>query len=79
MRVVVTGACGVAGQVVCRDLVAAGYEVRLADIAPPAREDRGLEDFVRCDTRTPGDVRRAVEDMDAVIHLAAWHSGISRR
>jgi len=75
MRVVVTGACGVAGQVVCRDLVAAGYEVRLADIAPPPREDHDLGDFVRCDTRTPGDARRAVENMDAVIHLAAWHSG----
>jgi len=75
MRVVVTGACGVAGQVVCRDLVAAGYKVRLADIAPPAPEDRGLGDFVRCDTRTPGDARRAVAGMDAVIHLAAWHSG----
>jgi len=75
MKVVVTGAAGVAGQVVCRDLVAAGYTVRLADVIPPAREDCGLGDFVRCDTRTPDDARRAVAGMDAVVHLAAWHSG----
>jgi len=30
-------------------------------------------EFVRCDTRTPSDVRRAVAGMDAVVHLAAWH------
>ncbi len=29
---------------------------------------------MRCDTRTPTDVQRAVEGADAVVHLAAWHS-----
>ncbi len=29
---------------------------------------------MRCDTRTPTDVQRAIEGADAVIHLAAWHS-----
>jgi len=74
MKVVVTGAAGVAGQAVCRDLVSAGYAVRLADVVPPAPEDRDVGEFVHCDTRTPDDARRAVADMDAVVHLAAWHS-----
>ncbi len=75
VTVLVTGAAGVAGQVVCRDLVAAGYAVRMADVVLPTREDRDVGNVVRCDTRTPDDVRRAVEGVDAVVHLAAWHSG----
>ncbi len=72
MRVLVTGASGNAGQVVCRELQAAGVQLRMADVTPPGI---GLEqaEFVRCDTRTESDARRAVEGMDAVIHLAAWH------
>ncbi len=75
VTVLVTGAAGVAGQVVCRDLVAAGYAVRMADVVLPTREDRDVGNVVRCDTRTPDDVRRAVEGVDAVVHLAARHSG----
>jgi len=75
VTVLVTGVAGVAGQVVCRDLVAAGYAVRMADVVLPTREDRDVGNVVRCDTRTPDDVRRAVEGVDAVVHLAAWHSG----
>ena len=73
MKVLVTGACGNAGQAVCRALAATGASVRMADMTPPAREDANLGEFVRCDTRTPDDVRRAAAGMDGVIHLAAWH------
>lgn len=74
MRVLVTGAAGVAGQAVCRLLLEEGRAemVRGADVFPPREPIPGLE-FVRCDTRTPGDVRRAAQNCDAVIHLAAWH------
>lgn len=73
MRVVVTGASGIAGQAVCRELIAGGkWEVRGADVMPPREKIEGLE-FVRCDTRTPDDALRAVAGCDAVIHLAAWH------
>ena len=68
-----TGATGIAGQATCRALRAAGHTVRMADIGAPRPEDAGLGEFVRCDTRTPDDARRAVEGVDAVIHLAAWH------
>ncbi|RYG88123.1 MAG: NAD(P)-dependent oxidoreductase, partial [Alphaproteobacteria bacterium] len=76
MRVLVTGAAGVAGQAVCRQLLAdtsgAIESVRGADVAPPREKIEGL-DFVRCDTRTVEDVRHAVTGCDAVVHLAAWH------
>lgn len=71
--VLVTGASGVGGQEVCRQLAEKGYVVRLADIIAPPRELRSLGEFIRCDTRTPDDARGAVAGMDAVIHLAAWH------
>jgi nucleoside-diphosphate-sugar epimerase len=73
MKVLVTGAAGVAGQVVCRLLAEAGDSVRMADVTAPRETVAGAE-FVRCDTRTPDDVRHAVTGMDAVVHLAAWHS-----
>ncbi len=73
MKVLVTGACGNAGQAVCRALAATGATVRMADMIPPAKEDAKIGEFVRCDTRTPDDVRHAVAGMDGVIHLAAWH------
>lgn len=73
MKVLVTGAAGNAGQVVCRALAATGVDVRMADTMAPPAENAKLGEFVRCDTRTPDDVRRAVAGTDAVIHLAAWH------
>lgn len=73
MKVLVTGAAGNAGQVVCRSLVEEGFDVRRCDIAPPASDDLAHVEFMRVDTRTDADVRRAVEGCDAVIHLAAWH------
>ena len=75
MRVLVTGASGIAGQLVCRLLRAEGHAVRRADVAPPPNDDLGALEFVRCDTRTPTDVLRAVRGCEAVVHLAAWHSG----
>jgi nucleoside-diphosphate-sugar epimerase len=73
MNVLVTGASGNGGQAVCRQLAAEGYRIRMADVALPPQTFEGAE-FVRCDTRTPDDARHAVEGMEGVIHLAAWHS-----
>lgn len=73
MKVLVTGASGNAGQAVCRLLVSEGFDVRRADVAPPANDDLAGVEFVRCDTRTDGDVRSAVAGCGAIIHLAAWH------
>ena len=46
--------------------------VRGADMAGSPQSGSNWE-FVRCDTSTPDDARRAVAGCDAVIHLAAWH------
>lgn len=73
-KVLVTGAAGNAGQAVCRALARAGFTVRGADVAAPPPGQDAPEEFMRCDTRTPADCRRAVEGVEAVIHLAAWHS-----
>jgi nucleoside-diphosphate-sugar epimerase len=73
-RVLVTGASGNAGRLVCRLAHEAGFEVRRADIAPLPDDDLPDVEWIRCDTRTPADVYRAVEGCDAVVHLAAWHS-----
>jgi nucleoside-diphosphate-sugar epimerase len=73
--VLITGASGVAGRETARLLHAAGHRVRRADVAPsPDPADAAIGEFVRCDTRTPGDAIAAVEGVDAVVHLAAWHN-----
>jgi nucleoside-diphosphate-sugar epimerase len=73
MKVLVTGAAGNGGQCICQALVEEGYDIRMADVVPPSSADLQQYEFIRCDIRTPTDVRRAVEGVDAVIHLAAWH------
>ncbi|MBC8139071.1 MAG: NAD(P)-dependent oxidoreductase [Fibrella sp.] len=73
MKVLVTGAAGNAGQAICAALVGSGQEIRMADVVLPPRECLERGEFIRYDTRTPEDARRAVDGMDAVIHLAAWH------
>ncbi|QHW34287.1 NAD(P)-dependent oxidoreductase [Paenibacillus rhizovicinus] len=72
-KILVTGASGNGGQAVSRALLQAGFEVRMADVFPVAAADLREAEFIRCDTRTAADVRRAVEGVDGVVHLAAWH------
>lgn len=72
--VTITGAGGNAGQAIARAAVAAGFDVRLADMVVPPPDVLALGEFIRCDTRTVTDVQAAVQGADAVIHLAAWHS-----
>lgn len=74
-RILVTGAAGIGGQEVCRQLADCGFAVKMADVIPPPPEVRSLGEFVRCDTRTPDDARHAVEGVAGIIHLAAWHCG----
>ncbi len=73
-KVLITGAGGNAGQAVSRVVAGAGFAVRMADVIAPAPDVADIGEFVRCDTRTPADVRSAVQGMDAVVHLAAWHN-----
>lgn len=73
MKVLVTGASGNAGRAICKVLAETGATIRMADVAPPSADCLKLGEFMRYDSQTPQDSQKAVEGMDAVIHLAAWH------
>ncbi len=75
MRVLVTGAGGVAGAAVVTALRIRGdVTLRLADLSVPA-EHSPHDEWQRCDLRSASDADAAVRGCDAVIHLAAWHCG----
>jgi nucleoside-diphosphate-sugar epimerase len=74
MKVLVTGASGNGGQAISQKLKEAGFTVRMADVMPPAGGIAKSDEFMRCDMRSPGDIQTAVKGVDAVVHLAAWHS-----
>ncbi len=85
MRVLVTGGAGFIGSHVVDRLVDRGHEVIVLDNLDPQVHGEGAEEpeniavhvasgaveFVRGDVREPGDVRKALDGVDAVAHLAA--------
>lgn len=76
MKILVTGANGFLGSHVVAGLLNNGHEVN-ALVRPasrlPAWSDRIK--VYRADLRAPGELSEALQDMDAVIHLAAATSG----
>jgi uronate dehydrogenase len=72
MRVLITGAAGYVGRRLSRGLEA-DHDLRLADLSVPEGDAR----WVRLDVTRPGDVEAAMQDIDAVIHLAvaSGHEG----
>ena len=71
MRVLITGATGHFGPVVCRAFLRDGVEVR---VLLHRRKIKGLGTAVETmwgDITQPDSVKRAVEGVDAVVHLAA--------
>lgn len=80
MRVLVTGGAGFVGSHTVDLLLAQGYTVRILDsLAPPVHEDGVIPSYVPADAEfLRGDVRDAemwkiaLQDVDAVIHLAAY-------
>ena len=67
VRILVTGGAGFIGSAVCRQLVAAGHEVRVLDLHPPEID----LDALIGDVRAADTVQRALRGVDAVCHLAA--------
>src|SRR5688500_15670839 len=79
MNILVTGGAGFIGSHTADALVAAGHQVRVLDnLSPnvhrpgdPPRVPKGAE-FVLGDVTNAADVRRALDGIDAVYHLAAY-------
>lgn len=77
MNVLVTGGAGYVGSVLCRTLLSSGCAVRVLDnllfggsaVAGLYSEENF--EFQNGDVRDDGDVERAVQGADAVVHLAA--------
>ena len=69
MRVLVTGGSGLIGRNVVTDLTLR-HEVRVLDLLPPPCEDC---EFFRGDVGRPEDLRRAMDSVEAVVHIAGGH------
>ncbi|TAK29862.1 MAG: NAD-dependent epimerase/dehydratase family protein [Chloroflexota bacterium] len=80
MKILVTGGAGFIGSHTVDLLLANGYQVRILDsLTPPVHQDGLLPsyvppdaEFMRGDMRNRDDVDRALQGVDAVIHLAAY-------
>jgi len=76
VRVLVTGGAGFIGSAICRYLLSKNYSVRVIDNLSSSDEDNlaAIKDqieFIRADIRYYNEVRKAVEGVDSIIHLAA--------
>src|SRR5689334_20662510 len=74
MRVLVTGSEGVIGRVLTQTLRAEGYDLRTLD---SRAQPNGEGEHMSGDLRDIYTVRRAVQGMDAVAHLAAIPRDVS--
>ena len=80
MRVLVTGGAGFIGSHTVDLLLAQGHTVRILDsLASPVHQSENIPEYVPADAEfMRGDVRdaaaweRALQNIDAVIHLAAY-------
>ncbi|MEW6775871.1 MAG: NAD(P)-dependent oxidoreductase [Bdellovibrionota bacterium] len=76
MKVLITGGLGGVGFHVTRRFLAAGHQVRVLELEGPLPKERlallpQSPEVLWGDVTKPEDVRRAVEGVDAVVHLAA--------
>jgi len=71
MRVLITGAAGVLGQLVTGLATQAGHELRLTDVA--RLPDCPIDEFVEADLSDEEGVCGLCDDIDQVLHIAAIH------
>ena len=76
MRVFITGGTGRLGITVCQAFLQDGFQVRVLDLDTP-RSRKSMQDLggkaeiLWGDITQPDSVRKAMEDVDAVVHMAA--------
>ena len=70
MRILITGAAGKVGKALRKELATAGHTLRLADIAPIEKPEG---ESVVLDVADSAAVRRAMDGIEAVAHLAYGH------
>jgi NADH dehydrogenase len=77
MRVFITGATGFVGPAVANAIVDAGHEARVLERTPGASNKAGLKSHsaVQGDVTDLESIRRAVRDIDVVVHLVAIRQG----
>lgn len=77
MRVFVTGATGFVGSTLTNAVADAGHNVRVLERTPGASSKAGLKshEAVQGDVTNPESIRRAVRDIDVVVHLVAIRQG----
>jgi dihydroflavonol-4-reductase len=72
-KILLTGADGMLGNHICRELLSRGYGVRV--LLQPGRNNHSLEDLeldaIYADITDESSVGAAMEGMDALIHVAA--------
>jgi uronate dehydrogenase len=68
-RVLITGAAGYLGGVLCQALRGSGMQVRLTDRSAPSYALEDGEEFVAADLAQYDQVRATVADIDAIVHL----------
>lgn len=76
-RILVTGGCGFIGRYVVKELLSGNYDVRILDsLVEQVHGDASITiptgaQFIEGDMRDMDTVKRALEDVDGIIHLAA--------
>jgi len=77
MRVFVTGATGFVGPAVANAIVDAGHEVRVLERTPGSSRNAGIKSnaAIQGNVTDPESLRRAVRDIDVVVHLVAIRQG----
>jgi uncharacterized protein YbjT (DUF2867 family) len=75
MRILVTGATGFIGPFIVQGLVDAGHTVRALEREPEKSSGLPSQESAQGDMTDPESLRRAVEDVDVVVHLVAMLTG----
>ena len=71
MKIAVTGASGHIGSNLCPLLIEKGYELKVLVFRTKVGIPQGNTEIIEGDITQPEDVRRLVEGVDSIIHLAA--------